>query len=59
MSEHVVGLTLLTLSVSTGPTSSGAAQRVEPPPVSTEMLTESMPSATEERPKSARQGLPS
>lgn len=59
MSDCVVGLTHLPCSGVTSPISSGAAQRIEPPLGSVEPLTESMPSATEERPKSARHGLPS
>ena len=39
--------------------SSGADQRTEPPLAAFEPLTEYMSSAIEERPKSARQGIPS
>ena len=41
------------------PTSSGADQRTEPPLAAFEPLTEYMSSAIEERPKFARQGIPS
>ena len=39
--------------------SSGADQRTEPPLAAFEPLTEYMSSAIDERPKSARQGIPS
>jgi len=61
MSDCGVGLTLRASSVVVicpVPISSGASQRVEPPPVVVEPLTEQMLSAIEERPKSARHGLP-
>jgi len=56
MSDCVLGLARLPRSAVA---SSGAAQRIEPPPGLVEPVTENMPSAIEERPKSARQGLPS
>jgi len=61
MSDRDVGLTSRPPSVVViwpVPISSGASQRVEPPLVEVEPLAEQMLSAIEERPKSARQGLP-
>lgn len=55
----MVGVTHVSFRAVIEPTSSGADQRTEPPLEAFEPLTEYISSAIEERPKSARQGLPS
>lgn len=58
MSDCVVGDTHFSSWALIEPTSSGADHRTEPPLAAFEPLAEYMSSAIEERPKSARQGIP-
>jgi hypothetical protein len=58
ISDCVVGLTHVSCRAVIDPTSSGADQRTEPPLAAFDRLREHMSSAIEERPKSARQGIP-
>lgn len=58
MSDRIVGLTHASFLAVIGPTSSGADQRTDPPLGTSDPLTEYISLAIEERPKSARQGVP-